>query len=336
MTYFCYEPTAQGPNLEQLKEIRAFVLEHQSFYLLGHREPDGDCVGSQLALASLLRRLGKDVFCLQDGPFDRPETEPFAQAFLQTTTKATAQPVATIVLDCSTPERVSERYQSLLAYPLLVIDHHLAGKPFGEIAYIDPSASATTQLLLDIFTALDQRPNPSEAGLLFFGLVTDTGFFRHCDGNSPRTFHTAFYLTRCGASVKDTYQLVYGNRDFNQRKLLGKLLAKAESLFSGRLIICSQSEEDKQIGGPNNRSSDELYSLLQTVKGVEVIVLLRQEKVGLVSVGLRATNSFDVAAIASAHGGGGHRLAAGFNFYGSLQAARTLIEDIFAPLFADH
>jgi phosphoesterase RecJ-like protein len=314
-----------------------FIGRYRSFLLIGHTEPDGDCLGTQLALQSLLERLGKRAYALQDGPFDRPETRDFRPCFHSDVPEGLhMEETAAIVLDCSTPERVSNRFQPLLQRPVLVIDHHAAGEQFGTVRFVDPTAASTTSLVARLYHGLGQKPTVQEAGWLFFGLATDTGFFRHCEKGFAEVFATALFLVEHGASPKAAYQDMFGHRSFNQRRLLGKLLQKAESLHGGRLVVVCQTLHEREEAGPNVRSSEELYSLFQTVEGVEVIVFLREEEDDLVSVGLRSLNSFDVAEIARRHGGGGHRLAAGFNFRGTLDQGRALILSQFAQAFSIH
>jgi phosphoesterase RecJ-like protein len=315
-----------------IPEALQFLRENTHFLLVGHIEPDGDCVGSQLGLRSLLERLGKTAVALQDGPFDRPETEAFARYFTEDVPAAGDSP-AVVVLDCSTEDRVSERYKPLLTRPLLVIDHHAAGREFGDVRFVDPQAASTASLVTRLFPALGEVPTQREASWLFFGLATDTGFFRHCERGFVEVFETALFLVEHGASPKATYQAMFGNRSFAQRKLLGRLLQNARSLHGGRLIITTQTLHEKEEAGPNVRGSEELYSLFQTVNGVEVIVFLREETNGLVSVGLRSLNSFDVSEIARRYGGGGHKLAAGFNFQGSLEEAFGLMLTVFDQAF---
>jgi phosphoesterase RecJ-like protein len=324
-------------------QIIEFLRSHDFFYIIGHVEPDGDCIGAQLALVSLLRRLGKKAVALQEGPFDRPETEVFTASFANNAAQDAANEIppvlpatlpAVVVLDCSTSDRVSERHKPLFSLPVLVIDHHAAGEAFGDLRYVDPTAASTTMLVTRLYRALESTPTHEEAALLFFGLATDTGFFRHCEKNCAEVFAVALSLIEQGASPKETYRMMYGNRSFSQRRLLGRLLEKAESLFEGKLVLTSQTLAEREAAGPNVRSSDELYNLFQTVKGVEVIVFLREESEQVTSIGLRSHRSIDVSGIALAHGGGGHRLAAGFNIAGTIETARTLIISIFSEVFS--
>ncbi len=312
-----------------------FLQRHESFLLIGHLEPDGDCLGTQLALRSLLLRLGKQAWALQDGPFDRPESREYEKLFqAEVPSGLDPEKTAVIVLDCSTPDRVSERYKPLLSRPVLVIDHHAAGEKFGTVRFVEPTAASTTSLVTRLYHSLGEVPTSQEAAWLFFGLATDTGFFRHCEKGFAEVFSTALFLVEHGASPKAAYQAMFGHRSFSQRKLLGKLLQNAESLHNGRLVITCQTLQEKEEAGPHVRSSEELYSLFQTVEGVEVIVFLREESPNLVSVGLRSLNCFDVAEIARRYGGGGHHLAAGFNFQGTLADARIQLLSQFEKAFS--
>jgi bifunctional oligoribonuclease and PAP phosphatase NrnA len=317
------------------QEALDFIKRYHRFLLIGHLEPDGDCIGTQLALRSLLERLGKRAWALQDGPFDRPETRHYESSFeLDPPPASDADGPAVIVLDCSTPDRVSARYKPLLAHPVLVIDHHAAGEKFGTVGFVDSAAASTTSLVARLYHSLGEVPTAQEASWLFFGLATDTGFFRHCEKGFTEVFSTALFLVEHEASPKAAWLDMYGNRSFQQRKLLGQLLQNAASLHGGRLILTFQTLKEKEEAGPNVRSSEELYSLFQTVEGVEVIVFLREESAGLVSVGLRSLNCFDVSEIARRHGGGGHRLAAGFNYQGTLEDAQSLLLAQFEKSFS--
>jgi phosphoesterase RecJ-like protein len=303
-----------------------FLKRYNVYLLIGHTEPDGDCLGTQLALRSLLERLGKKAWALQDLPFDRPETQVYEGLFrTDIPENLDRERTAVVVLDCSTTERVSERFKPLLSRPVLVIDHHAAGEEFGLVRFVEPAAASTTSLVARLYQGLDLVPTGEEAAWLFFGLATDTGFFRHCEKGFSEVFSTALFLVEHGASPKAAYLEMYGNRSFQQRKLLGRLLENAENHCDGRLVLTWQTLAETAEAGPNVRSSEELYNLFQTVAGVEVIVLLREETQDLVSVGLRSLNCFDVSEIARQYGGGGHRLAAGFNFDGTLDQAKVLV-----------
>ncbi|GHU41700.1 phosphoesterase [Spirochaetia bacterium] len=288
-----------------------FINKYKKFILLGHKEPDGDCVGSQLALASLLRGLGCTVLCCSDGPFKRTEILPYKDQFSSVITENDKKDAAAIIVDCSMPERTGKIGESITGMPLALIDHHAVGDHCGDINYVDGNSPATTILIYKIFRALNIKPSKNEVELLFFGLCTDTGFFKHLDDSSAEIFQIASELIKAGASPKTTFALMNGGKTLNSRLLLGTILSKAKSYFNGKLIFSTEEYEESVCFGMESRDSDMLYQLLQSVDGVEAVAIIRQETPDDCTVGLRSRDWVDVAKIAGSLGGGGHKNAAG-------------------------
>ncbi len=206
-----------------------FIRSHESFVILGHKEPDGDCVASQIACATLLRALGKEATLHSAGPFDRPEISPFEKDFSPVVSKERRAAAAVVILDCSTPDRTGPLGEMVAGMPALVIDHHSAGERFGDARMVEPSAPSTTIIVLDLFEALGVTPDADTARLILFGLCTDTGFFRHLGTGSADTYRAIARLVECGTSTADVYMLVYGRRELASRKLLAEMLLSAES-----------------------------------------------------------------------------------------------------------
>jgi phosphoesterase RecJ-like protein len=315
-------------------EAIRFIQAHDSFVVLGHKEPDGDCVASQIAAARLLRALGKEATLHSAGPFDRPEINPFEADFARTVPVERRTSTAVVIVDCSTPDRTGSLGSTVTGLPCLVIDHHSAGEPFGDARMINPSAPSTTILLLDLFEAMGVTPDADTARLILFGVCTDTGFFRHLGAGSAETYRAIARLVELGTTTADVYMMVYGRRELGSRKLLGEMLRRAESYGADRLILTWQTIADRERPGGHQRGEDDLYRLLQTVKGNVVVALIKEESRGLFSVGLRSTAAVDVGAVAASFGGGGHRQAAGFDIRGSLESVKKTVTDALAPLTA--
>jgi phosphoesterase RecJ-like protein len=315
----------------------SFIRSGSSFIVAGHKEPDGDCVGSQLALCSALRRLGKRAFPCSAGPFKRTEIMPYADRFVPVPPDRTGMKV--IVTDCSTPDRIGDLAPVLEGLPSAFIDHHasagtgLAGSGETGAVYLDAGAPSTTALIQRLVTALGLEPDPGEAELLFFGLCTDTGFFRHVDEGGAETFAAAAALIRAGASPKRTFQTIQGGKSLDSRILLGNILSRAEPHFGGRLILSREEYEETRRFGLEGRDSDSLYQLLQSVAGVEAIVIIRQESPENCSIGFRSRDRVDVAALAAAFGGGGHRNAAGASVPGRIDSVTPRILAAFEKIF---
>jgi phosphoesterase RecJ-like protein len=294
------------------QELIDFIRKGSSFIVAGHEEPDGDCVGSQLALVSLLRRLGKKAIPCSAGPFKRPEVKPYADCFLPCPTERNG--VSVLIMDCSSRERVGDI--PIDGLPSAAVDHHASGSTW-EVMYLDPLAPSVTFMTEKIFHALGEEPTAEEAELLLLGLCTDSGFFRHLDETGAEAFNTAARLTAAGANPKKTFDAINGRKSLNSRLLMGTILAKTRSYYGGRLLVSNETLEESKRFGLESRDSDTIYQLLQSVEGVQAMALIRQENAGECTVGLRSRDRIDVAAIAKSFGGGGHKNAAGAKVHGS-------------------
>lgn len=308
------------------ESVRNFILDHKKFLVLGHLEPDGDSTASQIVLASFLRRMGKRALLFCEGPFDRPEIQEYEPLFKDRlgARDLSGEP-AVAVLDCSTTGRMGALAAQVRGRPTLVIDHHSSGREFGDVRWLEPRAPATVFLIQQLMEALEYPPTREEAELLLFGLCTDTGFFRHLGPDSAPVFASVSRLVEAGASPERTFRQVYGGQELAKMKLLSQALSRVEEHFGGRLLLSCQYLEDFEGKKSNTRGSYELYNLLQTVKGVEVIAFVREESRGQWSVGLRSGGTVDVGSLASALGGGGHRMAAGFNYRGTCEEIKGLL-----------
>ena len=269
--------------------------------MAGHREPDGDCVGSQLALSGALRRLGKQAFPCSAGPFKRPEIMPYKDRFmtparLEKKRRRGRVSDRVIVLDCSSLYRAGDIAAAAAGFPLAVIDHHAVGR-------------------------------------LLLGLCAETGFFRHTGHESAETFEYAARMIRAGASPKRIYELMHGGKSLGSRYLLGRQLEKTRSRFRGRLLVTTEDYEDTQRFGLDGRDSDSLYQLLQTVAEVEAVVVIRQETPDTCAVGFRSKDAVNVAAVAARFGGGGHKNAAGASVPGTIETVYPAIIDAFTEAF---
>ncbi len=313
-------------------ELRDFLAAYDSYLVVGHKEPDGDCVGSQLALQSFLRRRGKESYAISSGPFTRTEIMPYEHRFLGTPPKHLPN-CALVVLDCSSLSRIGRVAEVLPDLPTAFIDHHATGESAGTVVFVDQNAVSVTTMVLEIIEAFGETPTREEAELLLFGLCTDTGFFRHLKEGRGDVFRAAAVLADAGASPKHIFSLVYGGKSLLTRKLMGELLFRAEPYFGGRLLVTCMSEDDQRNYGIASRDSDMLYQLLMTVAGVEAVMVIRQETPDSCTVGLRSRDTVDVAGIAARFGGGGHRLAAGLSMEGRIEDIRERFVEAFEEVF---
>jgi len=301
-------------------ELLDFLDQYQTYILAGHREPDGDCVGSIFALASFLERRGKKTILLSSGPFKRPEIKKYESLFRSSIDPdEMPEGTAVVVIDCSNIDRVGDAAKGLERFPCAIIDHHATNDSNHAFAYVDGNAPATTMLIQAIIEAKGETPTLDEANMLLFGLCTDTGFFRHLDDKSAQTFAYTARLVAAGANPKKTFAQMNSGKSFGSRILISRILGRMKPYYGGRLMISYETMEDTQEFGMEGRDSDNIYQLIQSITDVEAIVLVRQETETRCSVGFRSLDRIDVSKVASSFGGGGHRQASGLSIEGTIE-----------------
>ncbi len=297
------------------QELLDFLAVEGTYLIVSHIDPDGDCIGSSLALGHFLERTGNRVFLLNPGPFDRTEILQYADRFtssLPETARADEKKLRVVVLDASTLERIGSIRDEIDGFPLCVIDHHSSGQPFGDVQYIEPTSPSTSFLVQLTIEAMGHEVDGAEAEHLLFALATDTGYFRFLEENSADVFASVGRLVAAGASPSQIYYRMFGGRTFQSRKLLARMLRRTQAYCDGKLLVVWQTRWDKRLLGDDSHDSASLYQLLMTTKECEVIVYLRDVDGKSCTCSLRSSNAINVGEVAGHYGGGGHARAAGF------------------------
>lgn len=334
-------------------EFVQFIETNSKFIIAGHKEPDGDCVGSQLALRSALLRLGKEAIVCSAGPFKRTELRDYIGQFTATPdleNRNLESSVKVIIVDCSNKDRAGGILDFLdqkpnpetpdapqKKFPCAIIDHHAAtNHPQSTTdapVYVDAKSPSCTLLIYKLIKALGLELTSEEATLLLFGLCTDTGFFRHLTDKNSAVFEAAADMVRCGASPKTIFNIINGGKSLNSRILTGLILAKTESHFNGKLLISYETLDEYKMFGSESRDSDLLNQLLTSIEGVEATVIIRQESDDNCTVSLRSLDKVNVAQIAFTLGGGGHKNASGLAIKGDLSFVKQKMIDSFNNIF---
>lgn len=294
------------------QELAAFMDTYPQYIIAGHQEPDGDCIGSCLALSAFLQRQGKKTILISQGPFKRPEIMRYKKEFLTEVPKnIDADTTGLCLVDCAELRRVGSIADGLNDFPVAVIDHHVTSKPLGTASLIMPEAPSATYLIQSLIEAVKGSVTAREAEFLFLGLCTDTDFFRHLDMRSQHVFEHVSRLVSAGANPSAVFTQMNGGRSLNSRLLLARMLTRMQRYYDDRLLISYETLEDAEEFGPNTRDSDLTYRIIQSIRGVEAVILIRQEDSEMCSVGFRSKDRIDVSKIAGQFGGGGHKNASG-------------------------
>jgi phosphoesterase RecJ-like protein len=314
-------------NETERKKIRKALEAGGSFVLAAHRRPDGDALGSMLALARWIEGRGGIAAVVCPGGVPEPYGFlPGAESVVRGFPIAPAQ-AALIVVDTPMVSRTGAPPELVAqASPVINIDHHPDNEEFGDANLVDTSASAAALLVYEILEPLGGLASEI-ASLLYVGIFTDTGGFRF--GNTDaRTLATAARLVELGADPALTARMVYGEQPLGRLRLLGLVLASAETVLDGRVAVLTLTDEMRRETGSSGDEIEGLAAYGRHIEGAQVSALLR-ELDGAVRVSLRSAGPVDVNAVAASLGGGGHRAAAGIVMEGSLEEARgRLIEAI--------
>ena len=283
--------------------------------IIGHARPDGDCIGSQVALARVLMALGHDVICVNADCVPR-RLEFIAQGlrFYRTDDllALTAQRAA-IYVDCADQARAGERLKAHFASPAASIDHHLSNLGFGAINLIDVGAAATCEILAGLFFDAGLPIDALTAQALYTGIVTDTGQFRF-PATSQRCFLLSARLIEWGASPAAVGYQLYERETRGKLQLLQLFLASLSMECEGRVCVGRLPVGIFAETGTSGEDTEGMVDYARSIEGVEVGVLIEERPEGVVKASLRAKDpAYRMDRIAAAFNGGGHACAAGLS-----------------------
>ncbi|MDQ2982865.1 MAG: bifunctional oligoribonuclease/PAP phosphatase NrnA [Actinomycetota bacterium] len=317
-----------------LAAVADAIRSHDRFLIVAHENPDGDALGSMLAMKLALDQLGKDsvMYLFGDAPLPR-EYAFMPLGELQRRLPDDWRERVLIAVDCANEARIGPEAEPLSGSPLaLDIDHHHDNSRFGAVNLVDARASSTGEVLRDVFEALGVELTPEIAEALYIALVTDTGRFQYTN-TTPRSLRLAAELVEAGADVHRIFQWVYETVQFAKLKLLARALERAQIYDGGRLVVSYLVRSDFADIGAAETYSEGIIDYLRAVEGADMAALIREPPRSdgpARRVSLRAsTDELDVSAIARKSGGGGHRQAAGFSSDDSIEEITLFLEREF-------
>jgi phosphoesterase RecJ-like protein len=309
---------------EDLRRAWARLTEGRSFVLACHQRPDGDALGSALALARVLRAMGKDATVVsEDGVPELCSFIPESETVVTGTDRRDFD--VGVLVDSEGAKRVGSAADAVRSARVTAcIDHHLPDGEFGEIRIVDSTASSTAELLLALLQANDVSVDSVVATQLMAGLVNDTGAFRFAN-TSPETFRAAAHLMELGASPSAVAREIYESKPMRAMKLLGRALESLQTDPSGSVVWAVITQSDLREFGATDADTDSVVNVVSQVKGPSVAILLRETEPRSIRISLRSRDGVDVNQIARAFGGGGHAAAAGCTIARPLDAAREAV-----------
>jgi phosphoesterase RecJ-like protein len=300
-----------------LKPVVDEIQAADRFLLTTHENPDGDALGSLLALHHILRSLGKDsVMFLDAKEFPLPVEYrflPLEEVFHEPPADHVDRVV--VFLDCGNIDRMPIEWLRRDKARILNVDHHHDNTRFGDVNLVDTDVSSTAEIVYGLTKELGVELTPEIAGALYVGLVTDTGRFMYENTHSG-AHRMAAELIEAGVNVNDTYRRLYERVPIEKLRLVARALDKVEQVDGGALAISYITAEDYEATGASEVLTEGIIDHLRSLEGAAVAALVRDKADGPTKrkVSLRSMNGrIDVSKIAREKGGGGHERAAGFS-----------------------
>ena len=299
-----------------LRQVLESIESRNRFVLTSHARPDGDAIGSALACSEILRCMGKDADVVLHDPVPRIyQPLPFADRVVQAD-RVNGNYDAAIILECDSVQRT--RLDGLENRFLISIDHHLSGRPFAHVNWIEPDATATAELVFRLACEAGVKITPEIATCLYTALMTDTGSFMF-RGTNEHTFTLARELVLAGADPAHCARNIYFAHSTAKMRLLGAALSNLHR--EGPLAWIWVTREQMERSQAKEEDCEGLVNYALSIGDVEVAVFFREMADGRYRVSLRSKGGLNVASIAEGFGGGGHECASGCSMDGPLSIA---------------
>jgi bifunctional oligoribonuclease and PAP phosphatase NrnA len=309
---------SSDPSEDDVTSVADAIRANDRFLVVTHENPDGDALGSMLAMALALRALRKDVVMYLSGNAPTPAEYRFLDlGDVRRELPDDLEERVLLAVDCANDRRIGEENTGVDRAKLVVnVDHHHDNSEFGDVNLIVADASSTSEIVRDILRELDVALTPEIAAALYVGLVTDTGRFQYTN-TTPKALRLAAELVEAGADVHGIFRHVYETVQFSKLKLLARALERAQLFEGGRLVVSYLLKDDFGDVGAEEPYSEGIIDSLRAVEGSEMVALIREpprNEGPARRISLRSSHDeVDVSAVARKMGGGGHRQAAGFS-----------------------
>ena len=305
----------------ELRQIVDAIRARRRFVISSHSRPDGDSIGSQLAMALALRALGKDVQVVNKDRAPGPILQFPGVAEIEIAETVSGDFDAAIIMECGDLQRTG--VAGLDRFFVVNIDHHPGNTAYGQLNWFDSSAAACGEMVFDLIAALGVPLDAAIGTHIYLAILTDTGSF-HYSSISPRTFEICARALEAGVDPVRVARNVYDSNNMGRLKLFGSVLSAMQLDPTGRVAIVYLDHEMAREAGGTYEDTEGLINLPLTVKEIEAVVFFKQNEGDQYRVSMRSKGEIDVGAIAKEFDGGGHKNAAGCTVTGPIDALQKL------------
>ena len=316
-----------------LKAFCGALKAHDHFLLASHVNPEGDAIGSLIAIESLLRRIGKKTMIVCEDPFpERLYCLPHKDRWneYEKVKGKKNRWDALVVTDCPTLERIGKIKEFVGPQTAIFnIDHHISNTRFGQYNYVKPQAAASGEVVYEIFKHFKLPLTREEATSLYVSISTDTGSFKYSN-TSVHTHRIAAELIKTGIDIDRINEELYATYSLNKIQLYSRLLGKVQTRYGGQVVWVAMNRSDLAASGGTYEDTEGFIDFLKYLKEVKVAFFLSEmQNPNEVKVSFRSRGSYDVNQVAVAFGGGGHKKASGCSLsVGLSEAVEAILKEI--------
>jgi bifunctional oligoribonuclease and PAP phosphatase NrnA len=319
-----------NPDLQKIVEA---IRARRRFVISSHARPDGDSIGSQLAMAAALRALGKDVTVVNSDAAPGPLMGFPGVPDIVIAPRVDGAFDAAIVMECGDLARTG--VAGLDRFFVINIDHHPGNSGYGQINWFDASAAACGEMVFDLVGALGVPLTVEIATHVYLAILTDTGSF-HYSSISPRTFDICRETLEAGVDPVLVARNVYDSNNMGRLKLFGAVLSAMQIDPTGHIAIVYLDHEMARAAGGTYEDTEGLINLPLTVKEIQAVVFFKQDEGDQYRVSMRSKGAIDIGAVAKQFGGGGHKNAAGCTVTGPIDALQKLFVERIDQAVSGH
>ncbi len=314
------------------EEAQELVNKSKTIYVVGHENPDGDAIGSSYAICLALRKMGKEANVIMPICSDTFKFLPNIDIAVDNVKKHSYDLL--IAVDSSSKERLAITDEDFNeAKKVLMIDHHVIDKTYGDVCLIEPEKPATCEIMYNFITKLGVDIDKDIASYLYLGIVTDTGSFNY-SSTLPSTLIIASKLIETGINFSYICQMVNHTMKEGKLRLIAKTIDNMEEYYDGKFRYSYVDYNTIKNLGLDDEESEGMTNYLKTVENTEISAYVRQRSDKTYKVSLRSNGKVDVSKIAIPFGGGGHQRAAGYTMNDELNIGKNKLIDIVGVMLS--
>jgi len=308
-----------------IKKVMDVLKIYTNFLISTHINPEGDALGSQLALAQLLEGMGRTAVMVNDHKV--PSVYKFLPKSdsIRTRVDKTIDYDVAIVVDCPNLERIGRVRDALKEGKMILnIDHHISNGKFGKVNWVNDKASSCGEMIYELLKELDCKLNKEIATNLYTAIMTDTGSFSYSN-TTAKVHKITSELVGCGLDAAGIKSEIYDKKGIGEIRLLGEALSTIQTDSDGKIAYLTATRDMAKSEDGELRGTEEFVNFPRSIGGVEIALFFREEKGGNIHVSLRSNSGLDVNKVAVLLGGGGHAKAAGCIIKGKMDEVKERV-----------